>query len=271
MNHKISSLALSYIITKAVMFGLFTNLIIHLSGTSSIISVAIGSILSIALVLLGIYFRPKLIYNKPFKCLLIFYSITIIILLLCNMIHFLSSVILFDTPIWFIGLLLIIPLIYICRLNQNTIYYMCNIIFVISILLFFIYHTGSIPHIDIYSFNPININNNTYLAALILPLVTLFNLFPLIYLDNQFYCAKCIITGFILALICNLATIFSIISILGIYLTKLYSFPEYMSYMRINFFFIDRFENFMLIALIFNFIILMSFHIFSIKKRLTAC
>jgi len=184
------------------------------------------------------------------------------------MLQFIINIFLDLTPLWFGFLLLFIPLLYIQKLNLTTVYYMANIVFIIGIILLIISHIGTIPHLDLYNLLPVYLNNNTYLVSLIIPAITIANLYPLIYIEHEFYEPKYIVIGFILGMICNIATFVTTLGILGVFLTNLYAFPDYMALMRMNFFFIERFEFIMLMTLIFNFIILISFHLFFIRKQL---
>ena len=280
------------------IFSLFSGIgshnLIRITGVDAWISVLISFVLGLIPFLLFLYifnYQPtlnileknKYLFGKYLGTILNFLINIFIFLIgtvqLFNVSNFAISQFLAETPIlWFMILfgLLIIYNVYtgIENISRVTIIFLSVIIFMTIIST-----TGLIPTIETANLKP-------YLENGIIPplkagiLLTITNVSPIFMLlivkkdkitENQ-KLTKYFTFFYFLAYLFAFLAIFLCLSSLGIYLCKIYQYPEYTVLKKISLFrFIERIENFIYIKWILNSFITLSlviYHIsFSIKKE----
>lgn len=247
--------------------------IIKNAGVDSWISIILASIIGVSILLIILFINNKYenlnirqkidkVFKTKIKYFVIF-LIIIVAILKCssatyNISNFIVSQFLSETNPLIIEILFLIMVFYIGTKNLNTFTRVSFIILLINTVLFSLAIMGVISSFKLDNLKPIAFNNtdNIILGSLRIVLLNITPAFAILSipknkvenLDN-----KKLIFGYVYAcLIILLVTTFTIGS-LGINLSKLYQFPEYIVLKRINFFnFIEQIENIIVLQWIFG-------------------
>ena len=288
---KINNLQFCSIFIIIILHSFFGLSSLNISNNDSWISILLGLILGLLLIFLFIYifsFKKNLSIND--KINLLFGNklgfIINIILIICffnlstilfyNLDLFINKEFLDKTPLYIIGFLFSIIILYINTKGIETISRVSFILLSISFILIIISSTSLLPSINFENFLPI-LNtklNNIYLNSLnttinIIPIFLLL-IIPKNNLTNKNKSNKFIIISYILTSIIVLKIIIDIIGILGIDLAKLYQYPGYIIFKRINIFgFINRIENIIILQWIFEVFITLSLITHYISKTIS--
>ena len=181
-----------------------------------------------------------------------------------------------DTPIIIIYIIPSIVILYGIIKGIETLSRTSLILYVIMIILVIIAILGLAPQIEFNNYKPILENGltKTIKGALIFILSDIIPIFILLTISkkniiNKEKTTKSIILFYTLSIIIMFTNIFMTIGTLGIHLTDMYQYPEYMVLKQISFFnFLDRIENFVTIQWIFRTFILVSLVVFYIKNTI---
>lgn len=191
-----------------------------------------------------------------------------------NLNHFIKLTFLDNTPLYIIGLSITICIIYINIKGLEVLSRVSFILLIISITLMIIPFISLFNLIDFSNFLPINIKN-IYSDSLNLIITNLTQFFILLLIPknkiiNNKKTSKYIYISYLITFIIILTMFIYIIGILGVNLPKLYEYPLYNIYKRINIFnFINRIENILIIKWIFESFILLSLITNYISKTIT--
>ena len=198
----------------------------------------------------------------------------IAITLLYNIISFIGSEFLYRTPLTISAILLVTIIIYACLKEINVITHISFILISLCFILFFLSNISLITEIKldnllpIFKTNPINI----YLSAIKL---TIINTLPIIAIliipkakvTNIDKYNRALIITYIIGSLISLTITLSTISTLGIYLTEVFKYPEYIVLKKIKLFgFLERSENIIAIKWIIESYIYITFLIYTIAK-----
>ena len=302
MNRKLKLFEVNsmlYFILRSSFIGLaITNLIV-ISKVDSYLCPLIGSILGFIFLLL--YF--KIINVNPnqnisqniitcfgnkiggfINVLLSIFVFIFSILLSYDLINFIGSEYLFNTPNIVIGFVCLIPLIYLLTKGLTVIGKTSNILFFLSIILYILsllglFAQGNITNLLPFLENgisPVISGSIAYMAYTILPIFVL-TIIPKNKIDNNRKFEKRLIIFYILFNLINFTVLFNVISVLGIDLASLYQYPDYHVLRRISIGgFIERIESllaiqwmfciYMMLILCFNYIITSLNDTFKFKK-----
>jgi spore germination protein KB len=182
--------------------------------------------------------------------LLLLCSITFNLVTFWNLISFVTSQYLYETPSWFITLLFTITAIYLLTKSERVIFRTSFMLFYIAIFLYLISFFGLSLQVKItnimpfleYGITPVLKGIYTYISYMILPIFFLL-IIPKKNIENNKLNKAIIITYFITNLAIFLI-MFIVISVFGIELTKLYQYPAYQILKRVFIGgFIERMEN----------------------------
>ena len=203
---------------------------------------------------LNIYEKIDKIFNKFGILINILLSILVYILAIIifkNLIKYIEIGYLYNTNTLLISIIFSISIIYTCTKSINVLFRLTNILFYITIILFIISTLGLINELNLknllpfleYGISKPLSQSLTYISYTILPLFIML-MIPKndIYRNNKLN--KYIIIFYLLASISTIIITIFTISILGIDLSKLYEFPEFIILGRISTTgFFQRFES----------------------------
>ena len=191
-----------------------------------------------------------------------------------NLTNFLVSQLLAETNPIIIGSIFTILIIYLCTKDLSTLLKTATIFLFINFTLFIISVLGLIPEFNYDNLFPILENG---LKGPIISAVKLFliNICPLFFVllipkDKVInYKNRSTYFSYFIYLLLSLTMAIFTIGTLGIDLSRLYQYPEYIVLRRINFLnFLTRIENMLFIQWTFGLFVLMGFSTFVIKEKI---
>ena len=287
---ELSSILLTIIIT--FNSGITINILKNSSGINSWISIILSYIIGIIPILLTIYisnYQDKLnIFEKNkslfgillgniINLLLIIIIFIIGITILYNITNFITTQYIYHTPILITSIIFLSVVIYCSTKEINVICHISIILMSINIILYLLSSISLINEIKldnllpILKTNPLNIIIPSLKISSINTLPTIILLIiPKDNITNKKKYNKSIIISYIIGSILSLFTIISTISVLGINLTKVFIYPEYMVLKKIKLLgFLERTENILSIQWITESYIYLTIIIYTISKNIT--
>lgn len=188
--------------------------------------------------------------------------------------NFVISQFLSETPIYIVGILLSILIIYINSKGIEVITRVSTVLFCINILLFLLAINGYGGKIELNNMLPILedgikpvLIGCIYCISLSLGPIFLLLIIPKNSIVGNKKTNKMIVISNIIGFLFFGTVIFVTISVLGIYLTSLYQYPAYMVLKRVSLLgFLDRIENLIIIQWIFQIFITLSLIVYFINK-----
>ena len=280
-------ISLMIIILFTTIYGEGIYVIIKGSGTDSYISILLSIIISLPFLYIFNFlfnFEPSLnIFEKNKKLFKFYYIPNLIIILyalliasvqMFNLTNFLVSQFLAETNPIVIGSIFTILIIYLCTKDLSTLLKTATIFLFINFTLFIISVLGLIPEFNYDNLFPILENGlkGPIISAVKLFLINICPLFFVLLIPKDkvinFKNRSTYFSYFIYLLLSLTMAIFTI-GTLGIDLSRLYQYPEYIVLRRINFLnFLTRIENMLFIQWIFGLFVLMGFSTFVIKEKI---
>lgn len=196
--------------------------------------------------------------------------------LIYNLTSFISSQFLSETPSLLIGFVFICIIIYINIKGIEVISRVGFILIIINIILYIISILGTIPTFELSNIKPILENGllPSLKGSIYVVFVNVLSIAPLLMIPknnitNNRNFNKVIITSYIAGIIIMFFVIFVTIGNLGIDLTSIYQYPEYVVLKRVKLFaFIDRVENVMVIQWIFGIFTTISILVYSVSNTI---
>lgn len=291
-NWKINSLQFSTLFSftlLSTLIGIGFNNVVNLAKVDSYISVIIAYIIGFIPLLLFIYlFNQEKTINELLKdtfgniigtIISYLLLIPIGIIGICSVYsisNFMVSQFLSDTPIIIIYVIPSLVILYGLIKGIETISRTSLILYVIMILLFFIAIFGLAPQIELNNYKPILENGltNPIKGALIFVLSDIIPLFVMLSISkkniiNKEKTTKNIVIFYTISIIIMFLNITMTIGTLGIHLTDMYQYPEYMVLKQISLFnFLDRIENFVTIQWIFRTFMLVTMIVYYIQNTI---
>ena len=280
-------ISLMIIILFTTIYGEGIYVIIRGSGTDSYISILLNIIISLPFLYvfnflfnyepsLNIFEKNKRLFKFHFipNLIIILYALLIASVQMFNLTNFLVSQFLAETNPIIIGSTFTILIIYLCTKDLSTLLKTATIFLFINFTLFIISVLGLIPEFNYDNLFPILENG---LKGPIISAVKLFsiNICPLFFVllipkDKVInYKNRSTYFSYFIYLLLSLTMAIFTIGTLGIDLSRLYQYPEYIVLRRINFLnFLTRIENILFIQWIFGLFTLMSFSTFVVKEKL---
>lgn len=212
------------------------------------------------------------IINLCLICFALFFSIT----LFFNLTDFIVSQFLPETPTKIVGFFFGLIIIYIVIKGIETMSRVSLILLFFTTVIFIISILGLANSFDLNNLKPFLEFGvqNTFKGTLHLLCVNYFPIFLLLTVpknqitDNKNF-SKWLIGSYIFSTLLMFLVIFSIIGNLGIELSTLYQYPEYLVLKRINLFnFLDRIENFLSMQRIIKMFMFLSFCTFFVTNTI---
>lgn len=294
MKWKINSLQYSTILSFLIyipILGIGTNLVINMIKNDAYISTIIMGILGIIILLLFNYIHS---YNKDIpisttiinlygkilgniiNTIICIIFLIISITYLYNLSNFITSQFLNQTPTIIIIISITILIAYNLSKGFQNMSRVSLILFIINIALFILTIIFLIPHTDINKLKPFLSNDIISItkAGLLLTSTNILPIFALLCIpknnikDNN-KLTKYSIIFYIIAIISCLLLVATTISTLGIYLSKMYQYPEYITLKEVNLLgFIERSENILSIQWILGYFVAISTLIYYISSTI---
>ena len=294
MKWKINSLQYAAILAFLIYIptlGIGTHLIINISKNDAYISTIIMGILGIIILLLFNYIHS---YNKDesisttiinlygkilgniINIIICIIFLIISITYLYNLSNFITSQFLNQTPTIIIIISITILIAYNLSKGFQNMSRVSLILFIINFTLFTLTIIFILPHTDINKLKPFLSNNTTSItkSGLLLTSTNILPIFSLLCIprnnikDNN-KLNKYLIIFYIIAITSCFLKVATTISSLGIYLSKMYQYPEYISLKEINLLgFIERSENILSIQWILGYVIAISMLIYYISSTI---
>lgn len=294
MKWKINSLQYSTILALIIyipLLGIGSNLIINMAENNSYISTIIMSILGIIIIMLFKYIHNHnkdahisktiiKLYGKLFgsilNAIICIIFLIISITYLYNISNFITSQFLNQTPTIIINISVAILIAYNLSKGFQNMSRLSLILFTISTTLFILTLIFLIPHTDLNKLKPI-LNNDIKTIAKTGFLLASTNILPIFSLlcipknnikDNN-KLNKYLTIFYIFAILECIIVVITTIGSLGIYLSKMYQYPEYIVLKEVNILgFIERSENILSIQWILGYIITISQLIYYISSTI---
>lgn len=277
------------IVSSFMGIGIYS--LVRASGVDSYISVLMAAILGIPLILLFLYiasYEPDLalpdklvklygpVFGKIVSFILALFIINFSINYMFNLTNFIVSQFLPETPIMVIGLVFSIVIIYANMKGIETITRLSLIILTINLILFLIGGLGLMPSFSLDNLKPLlefgigrPFQSTFYTISLtLMPLFTLLIIPKNQLIDHKNF-NKYVFGSYSLAMLLIFIIVFFSLGILGIYLTSIYQYPEYMVLKHVNLFgFLDRIENIVTAQWIFGLYFCLTFMVYFISNSI---
>lgn len=294
MKWKINSLQYSVIITFLIyipILGIGTNLLINIAKNNAYISTIIMGITGVLILLLFNYIHS---YNKDkpisttiinlygkvlgsiINTIICIIFLIISITYLYNLSNFITSQFLSQTPTVIIVISIAILIAYNLSKGFQNMSRVSLVLFIINIILFILTLIFLIPHTDINKLKPFLSNDITSItkAGLLLASTNILPIFALLCIpknnikDNK-KLSKYLVTFYTTTIISCFLLVSTTISTLGIYLSKMYQYPEYITLKEVNLLgFIERSENILSIQWILGYFVAISLFIYYISSTI---
>ena len=278
-----------FFVSQSFVLGIYTSNNIRLSGVDSYLTPFIGASIGFIYFLIVLYifnYKSNLNINKLNKYLfgkfgtfiniiLILFISFCVMILNWDLMNFVSSQFLYDTPQFFISILFIIAFIYLLRQDKFSIARTLLIFFYIFCLLAIISILGLIFQVKISNLLPFLENGITpvinssisYIAYMVLPTFFILGISK-DEIEGKNLNKKLIIT-YILGAFSIFNIIFLTVGAFGIELSKLYQFPSYHVLKRVlSGTFIDKAENLLAIQNIIVLFSSMTYYLYYIQRSI---
>ncbi len=280
---------LIYFFVRSSFIGIAVNSYLYFAKVDAYLCVLIGTI--IGLLPLALIFKVAsikkdytihetihLIFGKKIgniiNIILVGFTFYYSSILFYDLINFIASEYLYKTPAILIGIMLLIPIIYMIPKGLKTIARTSSILFILSIILFIFSIIGLIPSFSVENLLPLledgiggplrgSINHIAYSA---LPLFIL-TIIPRNNVENEKKAARRVIFSQVGASILSFLSILNVVGVLGIDLALLYQYPDYHMLRRIQVGgFIQRVESILAIQWILCLFVMIAFCMFYCLK-----
>ena len=246
--------SLTYFISRPFFFGIIYSQLFNLSGSDSLISCFIGTILGILILFL---ISKMNISSKKYQTIQLLFYLFLLILALCSIETYVSSFLLVKTPKIIIIIPAIILVTYVSFKDTKSLKKTAFIFFIISIISILIVSLLLSSYLNISNILPLFISKpQSIIKGSII--FAIMSTFPNILLkEEQIPIRKQIsyylITSFINTMIC-----FYTLATLTPQVAKIYSYPEYMFLKRIKLLsFIENVENISVLIWYFDYFFLL--------------
>lgn len=253
-----------------IVYGSFLGIgvfsIVKAAGINAYLSILIAMILGIPLLLIFIYlfnYEPDLPLPEKIKKLcgkkigfVINFGLLIIVALMgvnlmYNLVNFIVSQFLPETPTFFVGFMFLIVIGYANSKGIETISRVCFILLLLVLILFSTAFFGLYPNFDMSNLKPFlefgverPLIGALYFIALNLDPILMLLMIPKNKIADNKNFKKMISVTYIISILLLFFVVFFTLGNLGIYLASIYQYPEYIVLKRINLFnFLDRIEN----------------------------
>lgn len=263
--------------------------LVKATGIDAYFSVIIAAILGLPLLL--IFFRlfdyepdlplpkkvEKLCGKKIGFVINLIFAVVVFLLgvnLFFNLMNFIVSQFLPETPTFFVGFMFLLVIGYSNRKGIEAMSRTSLLLLVIVLILFLLTSYGLYPTFDIQNLKPVleygigrPLFGSLYVLTLNLSPFLMLLLIPKNQLTDPQKVKKRMIVSYFFVLILLFFVVFATLGNLGIYLASIYQYPEYIVLKRINIFnFLDRIENVVTSQWIFALVVSLNFVVYFVSN-----
>ncbi len=294
MKNKINCLqynTMLILIMVSAFMGIGVYSLVQAAGIDAYITVLLGIIVGIPILLLFLYianYEPDLAFPKKLeklygkkigKVVTILCAIFIFIFAnnyMFNLINFIVSQFLPETPLMVIGIVFSVLTIYANTKGIETISRVSLLLLVINIILFAIGFIGLIPSMDTSNLKPVLEFGVTrplqatfyFVTLMIMPIFALL-IVPKNKVVNPKKFNQSVVISYFIALLFVFGFCIITLGILGIHLASIYQYPEYIILKHVNLFgFLDRIENIITAQWIFGLFFCVTFAVYYISNSI---
>lgn len=294
MKQKINCLQYSAMITMimvASFIGIGVYSIIKSAGVDSYISIIFAFFLSIPALLLFLYicsYEPDLAFPQKMEKLygkcggrIVTYLVAIFIFIyannyMYNLINFIVSQFLPETPILVVGIVFSILAIYANKLGMQSMSRTCLLLLSVNLILLAIGILGVIPDFELTNLKPVlefgisrPLGGTLYIFTVcVMPIFALLIIPKNDMVDSKKF-NRSVIIAYIVSFLIIFFILFMILGVLGIYLASIYQYPEYIFLKHVNLFgFLDRIENIIAAQWIFGLFFSVAFAVYYITNSI---
>lgn len=294
MKNKINCLQYStmlILIMVSSFMGIGVYSLVRSAGIDAYITILLGIIVGIPMLLLFLYianYEPDLAFPKKLeklygvkfgKVVTIVCAIFIFIFAnnyMFNLINFIVSQFLPETPLMVVGIVFGILTIYANTKGLETISRVSLILLAVNLILFTIGFIGLIPSVDISNLKPVlefGISRPFqatfyFVTLMIMPMFALLIVPKNKVVDPKNF-NKSIVISYFVALLLLFGFCIITLGILGIHLASIYQYPEYIILKHVNLFgFLDRIENIITAQWIFGLFFCITFAVYYIGNSI---
>lgn len=269
MKNKINCLQYStmlILIMVSSFMGIGVYSLVRAAGIDAYITILFGVVVGIPALLLFLYiasYEPNLsfpekmeaLYGKKFGKIITMISAIFIFIFannyMFNLINFIVSQFLPETPLMIVGFVFAILMIYANHKGIETISRVSLVLLSINTILFVIGFIGLIPSVDIENLKPFlefgigrPLQATYYFFTLMIMPIFALLVVPKNKVANPKNFNKSIVFAYIISILFIFGFCIITLGILGIHLASIYQYPEYMILKHVNLFgFLDRIEN----------------------------
>lgn len=263
--------------------GIGIQTIMEISKYDTWLAVILGIIIGFIPILLICYMNKKNVnffdlinnlfgktFSKIFLFIVIIFLFYSLITITNDFINFANVKYLFETPRIFIAILFVIPAIIICKKGCEALGRTGIILFIISVIIFFLNDIALIKLVKFNNLKPIYANGFMsilkgaiyYVVYMITPIIFL-NIIPKSQKSYKLYNRNLII-GYLISSIAILVIVFYITTVYNYEYITLFSYPAYFTLKKINYGFLANVENIMSFFFIIDYFMTETIFLYSI-------
>ncbi len=282
---------ISYFLIRSCFMGLAMEMLVQIAKQDSIFGLFIGALLGIIPFLLYQYlmnYNPNFSIielnihafgkkvGKIINILLIAFVFLLGTIVFWNLIIFIASQYLYQTPTLFIAIIFIIPIFYLLIRRLKGIARVSLILIIFSLILYFISIFGLMGQVHWYNFRPLfttpvsTVLNSSFhyfaYCTLILFLITIIPKNQIAERDKKNWKTSWKI-GYFLIHLFTVSALFFTIAVFGIKMTLIYQYPEFHILKRVSIIgVLERMESTLAFRWIFDFFISITFCLFFVTE-----
>ena len=282
---------ISYFLIRSCFMGLAMEMLVQIAKQDSIFGLFIGALLGIIPFLLYQYlmnYNPNFSIielnihafgkkaGKIINILLIAFVFLLGTIVFWNLIIFIASQYLYQTPTLFIAIIFIIPIFYLLIRRLKGIARVSLILIIFSLILYFISIFGLMGQVHWYNFRPLfttpvsTVLNSSFhyftYCTLILFLITIIPKNQIAERDKKNWKTSWKI-GYFLIHLFTFSALFFTIAVFGIKMTLIYQYPEFHILKRVSIIgVLERMESTLAFRWIFDFFISITFCLFFVTE-----
>lgn len=267
--NKQGQVIITYILSKTMFFGLGASLIIGNAKQNCWLAVILGYLLGLGV--LHLLMKRKLdLINKSiigkiiYNVLIFFILINAIIAYTVHTINFYLP----ETPTIIIGISFLFVILYGTNKGFSGFKRFCEIIIYVGVSLSILGWIGNYKNIELSNFYPLlyGFDFNFLNAVLTTTVLSVSPVLLLLTIRSE-YDKKSVYIGYILGCINSLLVVVTTVGTLGLTLSSIYRYPEYIAYKKISAFnIIERVENILSLVWLMDMVILGILCLLGLKK-----
>lgn len=282
---------ISYFLIRSCFMGLAMEMLVHIARQDSIWGLLFGIIIGIipfflynylmnyrkdfSIIELNLHIFGKK-WGKLVNSLIILFVFYLTNIIFWNLLIFITSQYLYQTPTLFISILFMIPIFYLLIKGLKGIGRVGIILFIFAMILYWISFFGLVSQVSFYNFKPLFtnglvpiINSGFHYFAYSTLLLFLITIIPKCQIKEgkKIKLRKSWGIGLGIIHLFTFSALFFTVAVFGIKLTLLYQYPEYHLLKRVSIAgFLERIESFLSFRWIFDFFMSITFCLYFVTE-----